>query len=433
MRTYGPTLMRLLFLAGLVWPAAAFAQNVQTLECSGTITGGQYADVTVHGGSCTLDGVDVFGSVIVNGGGHVTTQNNTWISGSIQVNGGGDITLGDTNVFGEVKLEQSGKLNVGSGSSVAGISVKASGDVTIGAGASVGEVLVENSGEVRVYGRVAAVSSKASGGITLTNATVFPGGVSIFNGTDVTICGSEIGTDEFGTDGSGGINSVESRAVLADADAAGCNASKIEGTVNVRKGTGDVTLVGAKLLAGDLIVIEQDGDVTVKQASLSDIKIENLKSNVVLDQVTTDSDTTINDTGGSVTITSSTLGSDVAISLNGTVTIEDSSFSLEDVLISGNGPVVIRKNCDMRLTISENGNVSLEDNADPNPSVPADGCVSGYGWSDADVHKNGYVTITGNTGEALFCSDNAGVMGSGNSISFIDGQCAEDPPGLNSP
>ncbi len=117
------------------------------------------------------------------------------------------------------------------------------------------------------------------------------------------------------------------------------------------------------------------------------------------------------------------------IQFNGWVDLTNNSFSLEDVLISGNdGPVLIDRNCDMRLTITENNDVTITNNNAEDAGAAGAVCASGFGFTDADVTKNtGGVLIENNTGEGLSCSDNdpAPVEASaGNAITFSDGQCA---------
>ncbi len=143
--------------------------------------------------------------------------------------------------------------------------------------------------------------------------------------------------------------------------------------------------------------------------------------------IATDSDTRILENNANVTIDSSALGSDVTVLLNWLVEITNSSFALEDALISKNsGPVLIDRNCDVRLTVHENHNVMITNNNLPDAVAAGATCYSGFGFTDADVSKNtGGVFIENNTGEGLFCSDNdPAPFGSGNEITFTDGQCA---------
>lgn len=431
------TLTSLLLVAS-IQPAATLAQNVQDIEChDGDVLSGRYENVFVNGGSCTLYGATVFGAVMVYGGSLTTTANGAEIYGGVQVKDGGSASLMSADVDGAVTLEQGGNLFVGAGSRVRGISAKDSGDVTIAPSASAGEVLLANSGDVAVGGSVAAVFSTDSGAVTLTNATVFPGGVTLVSGDSLEICGSSIGVIDTLLDGSGSVTVLESGDVLAVAEGS-CGPSVIDGSVIVQKGTGDVRFTGATLNS-DLIVIEQMGDVEVDGsgcdpedlscAIVSDVMVGKVTGAVTLRGVTTDSDTTIVENDGNVVIDSSALGSDVAIQYNKMVTVAGSSFALEDVRISNNeGPVLIDRNCDMRPTVVENGSVMLTNNNPTDATAAGATCVSGYGFSDADVSKNtGGVVIENNSGEGLYCSDNdpAPVEGAaGNVITFSDGQCA---------
>lgn len=460
-----------LLLVLLLCPAMASGQNVEPIECQdGDVLAGSYEDVIVNGGLCTLDGATVFGAVLVDGGAVTTTPNGARILAGISLNGGGDVTLEAVDVLGAISLERSGSLILAGDSKVEGVSMKESGDVTIGASASTGQLLVEKSGEITVLGAVAAILSTESGGITLRDARVFPGGVSMSSSSgSLEICGSEIGINsDTQTDGSGVVKVLgdgEVRAVASES----CGASQIEGAVIVLKGTGSLRLLGAELLAGDLIVAERTGEVSVGRSTLSDVKIEKITGSVTLTNVFLDSDTTIAEVGGDVTIASSeidtSLGGDVEVkfardvtmtsvvsqsdlsfvnnrairieasevigdmnvAFNDSVTVAANSFALEDVRVASNtGPVVIDRNCDMRLTIVENHVVALTNNNPTDAMAAGATCVSGFGFSDADVTKNtGGVLIVNNTGEGLFCSDNdPAPTGSGNIVTFSDGQCA---------
>ena len=417
--------------------SAVFAQNVEPIDCDGHVLRGAYEDVSIAGTTCTLDGATIYGSVFVHGGTLYTTANGATILGGVHLIYADDVTLTAVRVRDEVTLEHSGDLILTGDSSVAVIAIKESGNLTIDAGASAGEVLLEHSGNVAITGTVAGIHSKGSGGVRLTNATVFPGGVTMALASGaLEICGSTIGgIDGVYKDGSGGVNVLESSDVLVVAEGS-CGTSQIEGAVIVKKGVGQLRLVGAALHS-DLIVAEHVGDVEIdgsgcddaiaRCGAVSDVNVEKVTGDVTLRSLTTDSDTTVVSTEGRVTITGSTLGSDVRLRLNNAVTVAHNSFALEDVLIAKNkGPVLFDRNCDGRLTITENENVFItNNNANDAAAVGAD-CQSGFGFSDTDVSKNlGSVLISNNTGEGLYCADNDSVpSGAGNSITFSDGQCA---------
>lgn len=415
------------------------AQNVEPVSCiDGVPLTGAYEDVYVDDSHCVLDGAMVYGSVLINGGSVSTTANGITILGGIQAFDAGDIQLYAAHVVDEVTLIQSSSLVVEGDSSLARIMMKESGDLTLAAGSSSDEVLFELSGNININGTVAAIHSTKSGGIRLDNAQVFPGGVSMsLSQQPLVVCGSTIGgVTAAQTDGSGGINVLEGGAVLAVAQGE-CGASQVEGTIMIQKGVGDVRFIGTTLQS-DLIVIEQTGNVEFSGSScavgdascgiVSDINVQKLTGNVSLKSITTDSDTTIAFVNGSVTIDSSTLGSDVKVHFNKDVTITNNTFSLEDVMITSNaGPVVYDRNCDARPTFTENNDLVISNNNAVDAAEAGATCVSGYGFSDADVSKNtGGVLIENNSGEGLYCKDNtpAPVQGPiGNRITFSDGQC----------
>ncbi len=379
-----PWLILLALVLVPMHPVSATAQNVETIQClDGDVLPGSYADVIVNGTSCILDGATVNGSVFVSSGGTLTATGGTEVFGRIQVDSGGNIDLSDVTVLGSVTLKESN-------------------DVTVGSTTNIGSLKLEKSGAIVASGTIASIESKDSTGINLIGATIFPGSVSMkFANGSLVICGSTI---------EGVVNVVSTTGhVLAEAS---CGASTIDGSVAVEKGTGNVRFVGATLAAGDLNVIEQTGEVLVEDTSLSDLKVNKVTGNITLQNVITDSDTTIANNGGDVTINESMLGSDVGITSNGAVTITDNNFSLEDVMISNNsGPVFFDGNVNLSLRIIENIGVT----------------VSGNTFTDAEVSKNiGGVSIEGNTGEKLNCSDNSlAPTGSGNTITELtDGQCA---------
>lgn len=419
-----------------IWPAAASAQNVDSIVCNGTLVGGMYADVFVNGGSCTLSGTKVLGSVTVNGG-TLTATNGTMVFGSIQAGNAGDIMVRNTNVLGAVTLEQSGNLDVRSGASVPDITMKQSGDATVTdstagkvsmeasgnlmiTGSTAGEILInapsssalgnaeisdssvgnismtsagnlvvessstgeiglENAGDVVVRdnvggsGSVAAILSTDSGNVTLANARVFPSGVSMNASGHLELCGSQVGVNSFtGTDGSGGLNVSQSGDVSA-VDKGLCGASEIEGAVIVEKGVGTVHLVGTIMPDGDLTVIEQSSGTG--------------SMDVVLVQGLTLSDVNVEKTIGNITMDDTTLDSDTTIADNN-----------GDVEISGNvvsGDVAISNN-DGAVTIARNS-FGLEDvliSGNAGPVVIDKNCDMRL-----TVLENDRVTISKNTGE----------------------------------
>lgn len=104
-----------------------------------------------------------------------------------------------------------------------------------------------------------------------------------------------------------------------------------------------MSINGGLFEAADLLVKMNVGDVLVNNAPLSDVPLEKIKGNIVLDTVMTDSDLTITMTEGSVTLTDSSIQGDLAIStttgnvaLNSVITAADSSVRMT------NGSVILK-------------------------------------------------------------------------------------------
>ena len=353
------------------------------VTCNGTLSGTFFSDVIVSGGTCTLDGATITASVQVSGNGKLIAKGGSLIQGGIQVENGGKITLEDVMVLGDVSLKESGNVIINSNAAINGLKLEKSGNI------------VANGGNI------GNIEAKESGSIKLTDSTVFPGGVSMEKGTTLVAKGATI---------EGSINVVENNGNIS-VQSSTTQVSILNGSISVGKGTGNVTVRDAIMASGDLGVVEQEGNVLVINGTLSDIKIEKIKGNVTLKQVTTDSDSQIGDNDGDIFINRSSFTGDVEIKLNKAVTVKNSSFSLEDISIIGNqGPILIRNNKELGLSVSENNAVTIEKNK----------------VTSLEISKNtGGTTINNNSGEDLICSDNSPApSGSGNDFEFTDGQCA---------
>lgn len=377
-RSVGPALL-LAVSPGLY---AQSSPNVDTVNCNGTLNGGQAADVIVGSGGCTLSGVEVFGSVKAENGGNIRLTNGTTVQGSVEVKDGGNVIVNGGSSVGELKIEKSGDIRIS------------------GAGTTVAALFAFESGRIRLE----------------KGASVFPGGVTaIKNAGNLNICGANIGFP----DGGGGITLIElsgNVAVKASCD----GASNIEGTIIAEKGTGKIEFLGANLFASDLIVIEQFGNVTLdnggagaSRIEFSDINISGGMGNVTITNARTDSDTSITEQAGNVSITKTVLGSDVSISGVGKVNLDGNDFSLEDVILEKiNGRVDISNNVNLGVNLIE---------------IAKRIRLTGNTITDADISKNtGGVILNGNTFEALKCSDNSPApTGSGNTVTELaDGQCS---------
>lgn len=380
-------------LLALAIPTSASAQQ----RCRGTL-GGSYDDLVVSGGTCTLDGALVRGSVQVNRG-NLVTRGSTQINGSVLGDGARRITLGGgTLVSGGVLANRVRTIEITDADVLGGVSAIESGNLTIGAASDVSSVKFEKSGRLVVLGAVGGIESTESGRLQLDGATVFPGSVLVSKGSgSIEICSSVVEGELKVSETSG---SVE----------VDCGPSVIDGTVSVEKGTGSIRLTDASLPSGDLLIVEQVGNVTVVGTSLSDVLVEKVDGNVTLTNVTTDSDTTLAG-NGNVTLQDSTFGSDAKLLENGRVTLRRNDFALEDISLEKNaGPVLIEDNTNFSIAVIENDRVTFR----------------GNDFTDANISKNsGSTRIDRNAGDVLSCSDNSPApTGSGNVIrELADGQC----------
>ena len=159
-------------------------------------------------------------------------------------------------------------------------------------------------------------------------------------------------------------------------------------------------------------MIEQTGDVSVENTSLSDLKVEKLRDpdgfgvgNVTLRNVTTDSDTTIVDIPGTSTIESSMIVGDVQIKSTGDVTLDDvtiddtSIVDVGDVLIKGNVPMDIKAKFSGDVEIKSAGGVTLDFVEGSDVSIADNGdvdIISSDLRGDLKITSNDAVTVMGN-------------------------------------
>ncbi len=196
---------------------------------------------------------------------------------------------------------------------------------------------------------------------------------------------------------------------------AGMNCAKTfldDGAIEVNKGTGNVNIVGADVIASDVLVKEQKGNVNVKNAAVSDVTISLLDGNALLEDLKVDSDASFSDVTGTVNVRGSTFEGDMKVENNNIVKLHGNNFGLEDVIVHGNkGKVTITKNIDFSIVLSENNGVAFHEN---NARV-------------VEINKNkNFVKINKNTVLSMFCSDNTPPpTGSGNTVEVSSsGQCA---------
>lgn len=355
--------------------------------CTGSQSG-TFADVTVNGGACTLNGATVTGSVMVLNGGSLTTLGTTTILGSVSGDGSADILLsGTTTVNGLVSSTNS-----------------PTSTLTIDTSSSIGSVSMLSSGNAVIKGSITGISSASSKDISVDGGTIGGGGVFVSKGSgDISLCSATV---------SGAVTISENVGDLLATVSPPCTASSITGTVSVEKGTGNVDLSGATVSSGDVLVVDQTGNVVISSSTISDIAITNLDGSITLDGVQTDSDATISGTSGLLKVMNSNFVGDAAFRNGAGVEVSGSSFSLEVVVIENNsGPVTFDSNVDLSVTVTVNDDVTISNNV---------GRV-------ASVTKNtGGVSISGNTFTELSCVDNnPAPTGSGNTVtSLASGQCS---------
>ena len=345
--------------------------------CTGILSG-THDDILVEGGNCTLQNATINGSVMVNNGGKLTVSGGTTINGSIQAENGGNINVNSGTVLGDVSL-------------------KNSNNITVGSGANINSLKLEKSGKITASGNIGDIEAKESKAILLNGAIIFPGGIAMEKGSgSLTVQNATI---------EGSIKVVETDGTIAVN-----SGSQFEGSITIEKGKGKVNLEGTTFASGDLIVVEQEGNITAQNSTFSDIKVEKSKGKIILRNLITDSDTFIGENDGDVVIENSSFTGDVEIKSNQAVKVKQNSFSLEDISISNNnGLVRIINNKDLGLSVTENKNVIIKNNT----------------VTSLEVSKNsGSVTINNNRGEELGCADNSSLNCSGNSFQEATGQCA---------
>jgi len=361
--------------------------------CTGVISNGNgpnpiTSDVLVPAGStCTINGVNITGSVFVQ-------------------QGAGLSTIGKSRVFGVINAIDCGSLFLTGKLSVSGgVSVTKCKQVDVGKQANVGSLTTVDTGSVILQGSVALLSVRGNGNLIISGGKVMGGGI-LRQGAigSTTLCGATI------------LGGIKMEAVTGDFNAAAsaaCGPSDISGTIEIGKGTGSLKVGGGMLLGADLIVFNQKGNVDFFNSHLSDVSIKSVTGFVKLNGIQADSDAGISGVTKTITVTKSSFDGDFGILNNpGGVTITGNEFTLEDLLISGNGFVSIKNNANFSFVATENKGISITDNKF---------------ITTASISKNTVSTsILRNSFTSLSCADNAGSFsGAGNSVIFGTGQCAK--------
>lgn len=375
-------------VAALAILAVAASQKI----CNGVINNSNgpnpiTSDVLVPtGATCTINGVNITGSVIVSAGAGLST-------------------IGAARVFGVISATDCGSLFLTGKLAVSGgVIVSKCKQVDVGKQASVGSLSTVDVGSVILQGSVALLSVRGNGNLIVSGGKVMGGGI-LRQGAigSTTLCGAMV---------LGGIKMEQVTGAFNAAASAACAPSDISGTIEIGKGTGDLNVGGGMLLGADLIVFNQIGNVNFFNAHLSDISINTLTGSVKLNGVKADSDAGISGVTKMITVSKSSFDGDFGILNNpGGVTISQNDFTLEDLLLTGNGQVTIKNNANFSFVSTENAGLSVTDNKF---------------ITSASISKNTVSTsILRNSFTSLSCADNSGSFtGSSNSVIFGTGQCA---------
>ena len=400
--------------------------------CNGVLTGTFNNGVMCIGGNnCTLDGATVFGNVLCPSG-RLLVVGNSLITGSVQLSG--QVTraeLDAVTVLGAVEVTDTNVLN----------------ELIITELASIGQVKVNNAPntEVNVSGELQGLDLENSGNLIANNLLINPSiSIKASNGF-IEICDSFLGAL---------LVEQHTGDIEIDADAPNCGPTVINGGLIASKGSGQVRVIGTDLPRGDFIVSEYTGDISLQNIpTVSDINIETNSGSLTISNVTADSDTSIISQDGSITLQELSLDGDFTITevngdfratklstngglsitkVNGNITVEElntaGDFTIKEIdgrvvlqdsvfalmpasVILVTETVEILRNSDLSLTAEEiSGEVRIIDN----------------NIANGKINKNtGGVVINNNVFASLSCTDNVPAPnGSGNSISFGDGQCS---------
>ena len=424
--------LKLLLVATAImlgWSRSCSAQR----NCNGALSGIINNNVRCNG-DCTLDGATVNGNVECFTG-TLLVNGSSVITGGILLQGSvSSAELEAATVLGAVEVKQAASLT----------------QLVIAATATLDSVKVENTaGDVIVAGSFKDLELIDSGNFfanSITNnlaSVSVNGGTgiisvrdSILSGLSVDVRAGNVELDNVTTatsisvkgangivklcDSSLGGLSVEEREgdIEVNANAENCGPTTLDGGLSAVKGSGAVTVIGASLPSGDFIVAEYTGDVILSEASIvSDAKLDKNTGSLTISNVVTDSDTTITGQVGNVVLREVNVTGDLSIlEVQGDVTVEESRFALEDVsILLVSGAVIVENNTDLSLSVQEVGGMVQ---------------IIGNVVTNGNVNKNtGGVEFLDNVFQFLSCTDNVPVpSGSGNTVTFPDGQCASGFP-----
>jgi len=277
-----------------------------------------------------------------------------------------------------------------------GVSVMNANRFVVGPRATIGSIMVNDVASFVHRGSATSVSVGGTGNAFVNGGDILGGGLSRSGKGTITLCGATI---------SGGISLIENEGGLKAVAAGTCAPNMIMGSIGVEKGSGNIEIGGGELTAADVNVIEQTGNVFLGNSQLSDIGISQLTGSLTI-RAMADSDTTIEGVTGPILIENFSAQGDFGIiSPGSSVTVRNSAFGFEGVRVNGAvGPVVFSNLRDVSI------------GASGNPSVTVTGVIARSG----EFTGNERVILRNNNfSTSLVCSS-----GSGNAITFGDGQCA---------
>ena len=358
------------------------------LACNGVVSGIVNSDVMCTG-DCVLDGATVNGNVLCSTG-TLLAKGSSSVTGKIQADGTvTNIELDAVTVSGAVEINNANSLN----------------EVIIQQTATLTSVIINNTpASVEVSGSLSTIQMTDGGNLVADDLTT-TGGITVSRGNGIIeICGSSIG----------GVLSVTGRTgdINIDTNIANCDPTDRIGGVMINLGTSAVTIRGANIQNGDLIIQQNTGAVVLDQLQVSDLNLGKNIGTLSISAVSTNSDLSVTEHTGDIQLTNLAIVGDANIrQVEGSVMLTNSNVNSEDasiVLVSED--VTVNSNSELNLTVEQvEGAVTVTDNT----------------ITVASVNKNtGGVDITGNTINTLSCTDNTPApTGSGNTINFPDGQC----------
>lgn len=399
--------------------------------CNGFLTGTfSNGVICVGGNNCNLDGATVFGNVMCSSG-TLLVSGNSLITGSVLLND--QITqaeLDSVTVLGAIQVTDADILN----------------ELVVTELADLGPVTVFNAPgtTVRVSGSLQGLDLNNSGDLIASNLNT-NASVSVKNANGlIQLCASFLG---------GLLVEQHTGDIEINSNTANCDPTTINGGLNANKGSGQVQVIGASLPNGDFSISEYTGNIILQDIpAISDIKSEKNIGSLTISNVTAGSDTIIIEQVGDIVLRELNINGDFAVTVvdgditagginligdfsltnldgnvaveefntagdflitevDGRVVLQDSEFALEDISITlVTGTAMILRNTNFSFTVEGiNGEVKVIENTVTN----------------GNINKNtGGVVINNNVFTSLSCTDNMPVpVGSGNIITFGDGQC----------